>query len=106
MWDEEKKEYRGARESRFTLAGGTALGKRRPRWVMAAELVETDRLRARTVAQIAPDRIESVARHLVPRLHPEPLWEPEPGAAARKSVLVGKGLQRQVDLGGSRNYKK
>src|SRR3546814_10450932 len=35
MWDEQKKEYRGARESRFTLAGGTALGKRRPKWVMA-----------------------------------------------------------------------
>ena len=55
MWDDEAKEYRGARESRFVLAGGTALGRRRPKWVMAAELVETNRLRARTVAPIPPD---------------------------------------------------
>src|SRR3546814_1695371 len=75
MWDEQKKEYRGARESRFTLAGGTALGKRRPKWVMAAELVETDRLRARTVAQIAPDRIESGAGHLATRSQTAPGWE-------------------------------
>src|SRR3546814_17619986 len=72
MWDEEKKEYRGARESRFTLAGGTALGKRRPRWVMAAELVETDSLRARTVAQTAPHRHAAVARPLVRPRHTDP----------------------------------
>ncbi len=80
-WDEEAREYRGARETRFTLAGGTALGKRRPSWVVAAELVETDRLRARTVAAIAPDRIEEVAAHLVTRSHGEPWWERERGAS-------------------------
>ncbi len=80
-WDEEAREYRGARETRFTLAGGSALGKRRPSWVVAAELVETDRLRARTVAAIAPDRIEEVAAHLVTRSHGEPWWERERGAS-------------------------
>src|SRR3546814_16658999 len=59
---------------------------------MAAELVETDRLRARTVAQIAPDRIESVARHLVTRSHTEPWWEPERGAAMTHERVSLYGL--------------
>ena len=74
-------EYRGAREARFVLTPGTALGKRRPKWVMAAELVETNRLRARTVAQIQPDRIERAAAHLVTRSYEQPWWEVESGAA-------------------------
>src|SRR3546814_8552883 len=59
---------------------------------MAAELVETDRLRARTVAQIAPDRIESVARHLATRSHTEPWWEPERGAAMTHERVSLYGL--------------
>ena len=75
MWDDERQEYRGARETRFVLTPGAALGKRRPRWVMAAELVETNRLRARTVAPIKPERIEKVAAHLVTRSYSEPWWD-------------------------------
>jgi len=81
MWDEERKDYRGARETRFVIAPGSALGKRRPKWVMAAELVETNKLRARTVAQIQPDRIERIAAHLVTRSHSEPWWDDERGAS-------------------------
>jgi ATP-dependent helicase HrpA len=81
LWDDERQEYRGARETRFVIAPGAALGKRRPRWVMAAELVETNRLRARTVAPIAPERIEKVAAHLVTRSYSEPWWERERAAA-------------------------
>ncbi|MEO6318527.1 MAG: ATP-dependent RNA helicase HrpA, partial [Acidimicrobiales bacterium] len=81
MLDPDGNEYRGAREARFVIAPGSALGKRRPKWVMAAELVETNRLRARTVAQISPDRIEQTAAHLVTRSHGEPWWEEERGAA-------------------------
>ena len=81
MLDPAGNEYRGAREARFVLAPGSALGKRRPKWVMAAELVETNRLRARTVAQISPDRIEQAAAHLVTRSHEEPWWDEDRGAA-------------------------
>jgi ATP-dependent helicase HrpA len=81
MLDPDGNEYRGAREARFVIAPGSGLGKRRPKWVMAAELVETNRLRARTVAQIQPDRIEKVAGHLVTRHHEEPWWDVERGAA-------------------------
>ena len=92
MLDSEGNEYRGAREARFVLAPGTALGKRRPKWVMAAELVETNRLRARTVAQITPDQIEQAAGHLVTRSHDEPWWEEARGAAMTTERVSLYGL--------------
>ncbi len=92
LWDEERKEYRGARETRFVIAPSSALGKRRPRWVMAAELVETNRLRARTVAQIRPERIEALAQHLVTRSHGEPWWDEERGAAMAEERVSLYGL--------------
>ncbi|MFZ6005490.1 MAG: ATP-dependent RNA helicase HrpA [Actinomycetota bacterium] len=81
MWDEELNEYRGARESRFVIAPGSALGRRRPKWIMAAELVETNRLRARTVAPVSPERLERIAAHLVSRSYGEPRWDSKRGAA-------------------------
>ncbi|MET0727294.1 MAG: ATP-dependent RNA helicase HrpA [Acidimicrobiales bacterium] len=102
MWDDEAKEYRGARETRFVLAGGSALGKRRPRWVMAAELVETTRLRARTIAPAQPDAIERLADHLVVRSHGEPWWERARGAAVTHERVTLYGLpivaKRRVGL--------
>ncbi|MGK2950173.1 MAG: ATP-dependent RNA helicase HrpA [Acidimicrobiales bacterium] len=92
LWDEEKREYQGARESRFTIAPGSSLGKRRPRWVMAGELVETDRLRARTVAQLDPVGIEAVAAHLVKRSHGEPWWDAERAAAMTHERVSLYGL--------------
>jgi ATP-dependent helicase HrpA len=92
MWDEERREYRGARDSRFTLARGTALGKRRPRWVMAAELVETDRLRARTVAPVRPEWLERLGSHLVARSYGEPWWERSRAAAMTHERVSLYGL--------------
>jgi len=92
LWDEEVKEYRGARESRFVLAGGSALGKKRPRWVMAAELVETNRLRARTVAAIRPEWLERLGGHLTTHSYGEPWWERDRGAAMTHERVTLYGL--------------
>ena len=62
MWDGEKREYLGARQARFAIGRRSALGKAPPRWVMAAELVETNRLWARTVARIQPEWVERARR--------------------------------------------
>ncbi len=80
-WDPVRQDYAGARQARFQIAPGSTLGKTRPKWVMAAELVETNRLWARTVARISPDRIERVAGHLVKRSYGEPQWEAVQGQA-------------------------
>ncbi len=75
----------GARGSRFTIFPGSALAKQPPRWVMAAELVETSRLFARVVARIEPDWVEPLAGHLVdPYVQRAALGEaPRPGDGVR-----------------------
>ncbi|NYJ04981.1 ATP-dependent RNA helicase HrpA [Petropleomorpha daqingensis] len=79
------REYLGARGTRFVIAPGTPLAKKPPRWVVAAEIVETSRLFARTVARVDPDDVEKVAAHLVTRQYAEPRWD-----AKRGSVVAGE----------------
>jgi ATP-dependent helicase HrpA len=99
--DESPREYRGARNSRFVLSPGSSLAKARPRWVMAAELVETNRLYAHTVARIRPEWIEKVAAHLVHRSYSDPVWNARRGAAQALERVTLYGLPivagRQVD---------
>jgi ATP-dependent helicase HrpA len=70
-------EYLGARGINFTIFPGSVLRKAQPKWVMAAELVETTRLYARCVAKIEPEWIEPLARRLVHRHYFDPHWEKE-----------------------------
>lgn len=93
-WDEAKREYAGARGSRFTIWPGSTLRRRRPEWVMAAELVETSRLFARTVAGIKPEWIEKFAGPLAKRSYGEPVWSRARGAAqiSEKVTLYGLTL--------------
>ncbi|HEX6006654.1 MAG TPA: ATP-dependent RNA helicase HrpA, partial [Burkholderiales bacterium] len=67
-------EYAGARGIRFAVFPGSALRKAQPKWVMAAELVETARLYARCVARMEPEWIEPLARSLVQRHYTDPHW--------------------------------
>jgi ATP-dependent helicase HrpA len=73
--DGDKRDYLGARGSRLAIFPGSALVKKPPRWVMAAELVETSRLWARVVARLEPEWVEPLASHLVTRTYSEPHWE-------------------------------
>ncbi|MGI9280875.1 MAG: ATP-dependent RNA helicase HrpA [Endozoicomonas sp.] len=68
-------DYMGARNRRFYIFPSSTLYKRKPKWVMTAELVETSRLFARTNAKVEPQWIEPVAGHLVKRNYFEPHWE-------------------------------
>ena len=63
------------------IAPGSVLRRRPPRWVMAAELVETNRLWARRVAAMQPEWAERLAAHLVKRCYGEPRWDARRGAA-------------------------
>jgi ATP-dependent helicase HrpA len=71
----EEGEYDGARGIRFAVHPGSALRKRQPKWVVAAELVETSRLFARVAAQVEPLWVEQAAHHLVKRSWLEPRWD-------------------------------
>src|SRR5438477_1474459 len=70
-------EYTAARGVKCNIFPGSGLFKRRPGWIMAAELVETTRLYARTVAPIQPQWVETLAPHLVQRTYSEPHWQPQ-----------------------------
>ncbi|ARB70985.1 DUF3418 domain-containing protein [Neisseria meningitidis] len=84
-------DYTGARGSRFHLFPASALFKAKPKWVMAAELVETTRLYARDVAAIQPEWIEQEAPHLVRYHYFEPHWEQKRGevVAGERVTLYG-----------------
>ncbi|MGO4200196.1 ATP-dependent RNA helicase HrpA [Rhodococcus sp. TAF43] len=70
----DKRDFLGARGSRFAIFPGSGLFKKPPRWVMASELVETSRLWARMAARIEPEWAEKLAPHLVKRTYSEPHW--------------------------------
>jgi ATP-dependent helicase HrpA len=67
--------YLGTRATHFHLFPGSPLARRKPRWVMAANIVETSRVFARQVAQIEPTWIESAAAHLLKREYLSPDWD-------------------------------
>jgi ATP-dependent helicase HrpA len=91
---DEARTYLGARDARFVIAPGTPLHKRPPHWIVAASLVETQRLYARMVAQVQPSWIEAAGAHLVKRSYGEAEWDPLRGLAfARETVsLYGRVL--------------
>jgi ATP-dependent helicase HrpA len=100
---DERREYEGARGSRFVIAPGTPLASKPPKWVVAAQLVETTRLYARMVAAVEPQWIESAGAHLIKRSYTEPHWVEERGfvAAFESSSLYGLTLsaRRRVNYG-------
>ena len=73
--DGEADTYQGARGIRFSIAPGSSLKKSRPKWVMAAELMETAKLYARCVASINPDWIEPLAKELTQSHYSDPRWD-------------------------------
>ncbi|WP_180969000.1 ATP-dependent RNA helicase HrpA, partial [Microbacterium aurantiacum] len=84
-------EYRGARGIRFSIFPGSALRKKSPQAVMAAEIVETSRMFARTAAAIDPAWAEPLAGDLAKRQVTEPHWSKDAGAAVafEKVTLFG-----------------
>ncbi len=89
--DPEKRDYLGARQRRFVLFPGSGLAKKQPTAIMVAELVETSRLFARTVAAIDPAWAEPIAGDLAKRQYSAPRWEKRQGAAVvdEKVTLFG-----------------
>ncbi|MGQ0443254.1 MAG: ATP-dependent RNA helicase HrpA [Methylophilaceae bacterium] len=73
--DGQSEAYAGARGIRFHIAPGSGLKKQCPKWVIAAELVETTKLYARCLAKIEPDWIEPLARGLTQSHYSDPRWD-------------------------------
>jgi ATP-dependent helicase HrpA len=90
-------EYLGARGTKFAVFPGSALSKKPPDWVVAAELVETSRLWGRVAAAVEPEWIEPVAAHLVKRSYSEPRWSKDQGAAVATEKVTLYGIPIVAD---------
>ena len=99
----EKQQYLGARNAHFAIFPNSVLFKKQPKWVMAAELVETSKLWGRMVAEIEPEWIEPLAEHLTKKSYSEPRWSKSRGAviADEKVSLYGVPIvaERPVNYG-------
>lgn len=75
----DEREYQACRNQKCVIFPGSVASKKQPKWALAAELVETQRVYARTCARIEPEWIERVGAHLLKRTHFEPHWEKKQG---------------------------
>lgn len=96
-------EYSGIHGKKFHIFPGSSLFRRRPPWVMSAELVETAKVYARTAAGVHPLWVERAAAHMVKRTFSDPHWRPDIGRvlAFEKVTLHGLTLvpRRKVHYG-------
>jgi len=99
----EEGHYLGARGIKFWVHPGSGVGKKAGRWIMGAELTETTRLYARSVATIDAAWLEAIGAHLVKRHQVDPHWEKAPAhvAAFESGTLYGLPLyaKRRVHYG-------
>ncbi|UFH50881.1 ATP-dependent RNA helicase HrpA [Pseudomonas sp. KNUC1026] len=88
----EEGDYLGARQRRFWVHPSSGIGRKRPQWIMAAELVETTKLYARMVAKIDSQWLEPLAAHLIKTNHFEPHWEKKRGQVVAFEQVTLYGL--------------
>ncbi|TCD20023.1 ATP-dependent RNA helicase HrpA [Pseudomonas sp. IC_126] len=88
----EEGDFLGARQRRFWVHPSSVIGRKKPNWIMAAELVETTKLFARMVAKIEPEWIEPLAGHLIKKNHFEPHWEKKRGQVVAYEQITLYGL--------------
>jgi ATP-dependent helicase HrpA len=103
MWKQEQKGYLGARQTRFQLHPSSGLSKKPPAWIVAAELVETSQIFARTAAKIDPAWLEAAGGALCKRSYGEPHWEQRPAQVMVSEQVTLYGLpivrERKVHYG-------
>jgi ATP-dependent helicase HrpA len=117
LYDEEARLYKATQDRKVALFPGSVLfarddpKKRRsdpgqrptakkdaknPRWIMAAEIVETSRVFARTCARLDPQWALDLGAHLVKVSHSEPFWNVEAGRVMVKRRTRLYGLEIDV----------
>ncbi|MEM7360409.1 MAG: ATP-dependent RNA helicase HrpA [Pseudomonadota bacterium] len=88
-------EYMATRNRKIRLFPNSSQAKRAPKWLMAAEFLETSRLFAVTVAEIKPEWCVQAASHLCRYSYSAPHYHRRSGGvkANRKTLLYGLTLR-------------
>jgi ATP-dependent helicase HrpA len=71
----DKHEYTGARDIKLNLFPASGQFHKKPKWIVAADLVETSRLFARNVAKIDSAWLINVAKHLLKYDYSDAYWD-------------------------------
>jgi ATP-dependent helicase HrpA len=95
--DADRRDYLGARNTRFSIFPGSGLFRKQPPLVMSAELVETSRLYARVNAAIRPEWAEELGAHLVKRGYSEPHWSKKRASVLAHERVTLYGVPLVVD---------
>ena len=90
--DNDKGMYLGARGVKFVIHPSSVLCKKNPKWICSAELNETSRLFAKTVASIDPLWVETIGAHLIKKSYAEPHWSKKQGAVIASMTISLYGL--------------
>lgn len=87
--------YLATRGRSVSLFPSSALAKRKPKWFVAAEFLETSKVFAHTVAEIKPEWVLTTARHLCKYTYSAPHYHARSGVikALRKTLLQGLVLK-------------
>ncbi len=100
---QERHEYLGARNRKLQIFPGSGQFKARPRWLMAAEVVETSKVYARCVARIDPLWVLDINPGLLKRHYHEPRWQQRSGRVMAYEQVSLYGLtvadKRRVHFG-------
>ena len=88
----ERGDYLGARNRRFQIHPGSVLARKKPAWVMSAEIAETTRVYARDNARIEPDWILAAAPHLLKHHIFEPHFQRRSGRVGAFDRITLYGL--------------
>lgn len=100
---DERGEFRGTRERKFRIFPGSSLAKHPPRWLLAGQILDMQKVYAMQCARIEPAWVEQQAAHLVKRQWHDPHWSRKRGAviAFEQVTLFGLTLveKRAVQFG-------
>ena len=100
---DDEREYTGAGGNKFFLWPGSGLIQEKPKWVMAAELVETSKRFGRIAAKIEPRWLEQLGEHLTKRTYSDAHWHEKSQSvmAYEKVTLFGLPIvaRRRVPYG-------
>ena len=88
----EKGDFQAPRQRRFLPFPGSALSKRPPPWLLAANLLDTQKVWGMTLAAIEPDWVITELPHLLLRKHFDPHWSRAQGQVLASEQISLFGL--------------
>jgi ATP-dependent helicase HrpA len=97
---DERREYLGTHNRRLSLFPGSTLWKKPPKWLLAGEVVETQKVYARSAAAIEAAWVLDINPSLLKHQYYEPRWQRDKGrvVALRRSTLFGLTVSDRVTV--------